>query len=152
MWNHDARARLQSLAAPDRADLAAAWAAPSGTDVEPVLDWLKAQYFEAREARHAELRDRTPGFEPTQAQRRAFHMMSWKQLAALDAELIQIGSHSIDHPILSMLEAAALEEQIRGSRRMLEDRLDRTVEHFCYPNGATNADVVTCVRLVSMAS
>jgi peptidoglycan/xylan/chitin deacetylase (PgdA/CDA1 family) len=46
-----------------------------------------------------------------------------------------IGSHSMTHARLPNLSAAAMREEIRASRRRLEDLFGRPVETFAYPWG-----------------
>lgn len=52
-----------------------------------------------------------------------------------------IGSHTLDHPFLTKLPAAAAQEQIRASKKKLEDVFGRPIEHFCYPYGDWNLAV-----------
>jgi len=52
------------------------------------------------------------------------------------AELgLEIGAHTITHPDLRTLSAAELERQLKGSRRVLEERLGVEVLFFSYPAG-----------------
>jgi peptidoglycan/xylan/chitin deacetylase (PgdA/CDA1 family) len=51
------------------------------------------------------------------------------------AGLVEIGAHSEEHPALASLPVAAQQKEIDGSKRFLEDRLGRKVEHFAYPFG-----------------
>jgi peptidoglycan/xylan/chitin deacetylase (PgdA/CDA1 family) len=68
-------------------------------------------------------------------------LMSWEELQSLDPELVTIGSHSFSHPILTTLQDDQLEFELRESRRQLEEKLDRPVPYFCYPNGALDTRV-----------
>ena len=61
--------------------------------------------------------------------------MDWSQLAALAKAGHEIGSHSATHEILPLLDDAALEAEVAGSRRTLEQELGVPVRAFCYPNG-----------------
>ena len=49
--------------------------------------------------------------------------------------LCWFGSHSHRHEILTSLSDKELHEVLALSRALLEDILDRKIEHFCYPNG-----------------
>jgi peptidoglycan/xylan/chitin deacetylase (PgdA/CDA1 family) len=42
----------------------------------------------------------------------------------------------LSHPILTTLSADEIESEILESRTCLEQRLQRKVDFFCYPNGA----------------
>lgn len=52
-----------------------------------------------------------------------------------------IGAHSLTHPDLTRLPAAAAEAEIAGSRAGLEDALGVPVEAFAYPGGRHDARV-----------
>ncbi|MDQ5822904.1 MAG: polysaccharide deacetylase family protein [Chloroflexota bacterium] len=57
------------------------------------------------------------------------------QLRFLQEEGVVIGSHSRTHPILALLDDAALQNEIGGSRVVLEELLGRPVSTFAYPGG-----------------
>jgi peptidoglycan/xylan/chitin deacetylase (PgdA/CDA1 family) len=59
---------------------------------------------------------------------------------------IEIGAHSLDHPDLTRLSLAEVEEQVRGSRAALEDLLGAAVPSFAYPFGRNNQPVREIVR------
>lgn len=50
--------------------------------------------------------------------------------------LVEIGAHTVTHPILSALPATAQRDEIRGSKARLEEILGRQVTGFSYPYGA----------------
>jgi peptidoglycan/xylan/chitin deacetylase (PgdA/CDA1 family) len=59
--------------------------------------------------------------------------------------LITIGSHTLSHPILPTIDDETLEREVRDSRRVLEQRLGRTIDLFCYPNGTQDERVHAAV-------
>jgi len=62
--------------------------------------------------------------------------LNWQQVGELDAHpLIEIGSHTITHPLLSTLNAADATREIGGSRAELQAALGHPVRYFCYPSG-----------------
>jgi peptidoglycan/xylan/chitin deacetylase (PgdA/CDA1 family) len=63
-----------------------------------------------------------------------YEAVTWSDLQNIMAYGIEIGSHTINHPILSRLTQKRLAEEIGGSKAMLEDRLGTNVTTFCYPN------------------
>jgi len=67
--------------------------------------------------------------------------ITWEQAREMAAAGIEIGSHTVTHPILTQLDPAQLEYELRQSRSRLEHVLDREVALFCYPNGDYNARV-----------
>lgn len=61
--------------------------------------------------------------------------MTWDELRGLDPDLIEIGSHSCTHAVLSRCTSAQQLSEIAASRKTLEERLGRRVDAFCYPHG-----------------
>jgi peptidoglycan/xylan/chitin deacetylase (PgdA/CDA1 family) len=53
----------------------------------------------------------------------------------------EIGSHTSTHPWLTRLSLGAAREEIRASKKKLEDRFGVTIHHFCYPYGDWNSAV-----------
>jgi peptidoglycan/xylan/chitin deacetylase (PgdA/CDA1 family) len=66
-------------------------------------------------------------------------LMGWREAAGLAARGIEIGSHSRTHPFLTRLSERDLEDEIRGSKQTLEDRIGRPVRFFSYPHGLHDA-------------
>ena len=62
---------------------------------------------------------------------------------------IEFGAHTRTHPVLSRVKKADdLAEEIAGSKRRIEQQLDRTVNHFCYPNGSNEDFTDAAVQAV----
>ncbi len=135
LWNHEMRCRLQTLRARELAELRTKLLAPGNT-VAAIIEWMKTLQLQQRRTAEAIIRQATAGFQPTEAQREAFDIMNWNDLRSLDRDLITVGSHTLSHPILTKLSRQEIESEILESRRCLEQRLDRKVDLFCYPNGA----------------
>jgi peptidoglycan/xylan/chitin deacetylase (PgdA/CDA1 family) len=67
--------------------------------------------------------------------------VTWEQIREMKDAGIEIGSHTLNHPILSKVhDERLLREEIDGSRRAIEERIGDRVATFCYPNG-TPADI-----------
>ncbi len=64
-----------------------------------------------------------------------FRAITWDQLGQLDPELIEIGSHTCSHPILTKCSESELENELTQSKNTIESELGRKVVSFCYPNG-----------------
>ena len=135
LWNHEMRCRLQTLRARELAELRTKLLAPGNT-VAAIIEWMKTLQLQQRRTAEAIIRQATTGFQPAEAQREAFDIMDWNDLRSLDHDLITVGSHTLSHPILTKLSGQEIEAEIVESRRCLEQRLERKVEFFCYPNGA----------------
>jgi peptidoglycan/xylan/chitin deacetylase (PgdA/CDA1 family) len=145
IWNMELRARLQTLAPHELANLARGPDGPT-PDIEGIVQWAKRLAPEQRAAVEQRVRALTSGFRPSPQQLDLYSPLSWSEVQSLDPAVITIGSHTSTHPILTTLTAAQAEREITGSRRALESRLGREVDCFCYPNGS-HADET--VRLVS---
>lgn len=65
-----------------------------------------------------------------------FGPVTWAQARELDAGGVEIGSHTVSHPILTTTDDDELRRELRDSRARLEEELGRAVGLFCYPNGA----------------
>lgn len=145
LWNHEMRCRLQKLAAPDLAELRMKLLAP-GTSVDGIVEWMKTLRLPQRRQAEATIRQATPDFRPTASQQTAFDMMDWDDLLSLDRDLMTVGSHTLSHPILTTLSAQEIELELLESRRCLEQRLQRTVDFFCYPNGSYDKRAYQAVK------
>jgi len=64
-----------------------------------------------------------------------FTPLTWKQIKEMSTYGISFSSHTQSHAILSRLNRAAAENEISGSKRIIEEKLSREVAAFCYPNG-----------------
>jgi peptidoglycan/xylan/chitin deacetylase (PgdA/CDA1 family) len=135
LWNHEMRCRLQTQTPSELAELRLRLLAP-GTSLEGIMEWMKTLPLSQRRHTERTVRQATLGFRPTARQRAAFDVMDWNDLLSLDRELITVGSHTLSHPILTGLRAQEIELEILESRLCLEQRLQRAVDFFCYPNGA----------------
>ena len=72
-------------------------------------------------------------------------LMGWPGAAALVKRGMDVGSHSRTHPFLPSLSDAEIEEEIRGSKALIEDGLGIPVRFFSYPHGLLDD---RCLRLV----
>jgi len=133
LWNHQARQRLRFAEQGLRRELAGQCGAPP--EVEGFVAWMKTLDLVSRRCVENALREATPGYAPSAAQRHQFDPAAWDELRALDASLVTVGSHGMTHAILPRLKADELEFEVAQSRRMIEARLERAVEFFAYPNG-----------------
>ena len=145
IWNMEARARLQLLSAADRRQLAlqARWPV---ADIESIVAWAKTLNLANRHEVEESIRQRTRQFMPSEHQLDLFSPMTWEQIQTLNPGLITIGSHTVNHPILTTLSVSEQVDEIVASRQLLEQRLGREVNLFCYPNGGNDTSVVELVR------
>jgi peptidoglycan/xylan/chitin deacetylase (PgdA/CDA1 family) len=71
-----------------------------------------------------------------------FRPLSWQEVCELDRAGIEIGSHTVSHPILTRIDPQKLQSELRVSKAQLEAVLGRTVDLFCFPNGDYDWQVV----------
>lgn len=74
---------------------------------------------------------------------------TWGQLREMVSEGLDVGSHSITHPILSTLRTSELEEELVGSGEKIREKLGFFPVGICYPNG-TPQDI--SAKVIDVAS
>lgn len=70
----------------------------------------------------------------------AVPVMTEDQLRTISNRGFDIGSHTIDHPILSLCNAQKARDEIGGTREVLEGIIRSPVTAFAYPNGRPYID------------
>lgn len=73
-------------------------------------------------------------------------MLTVEGARAAMAAGIEIGCHSLSHPILPNLEDAEIEFEIAGGRSQLERLIGAPVRSFCFPNGDNDRRCVAAVE------
>jgi len=77
-----------------------------------------------------ELRVKLPERPPAE-----YSAINWGQAREMADAGVEIGSHTLTHPILTGLGDERLREEVGRSRDRIQTVLGRKVETFCYPNG-----------------
>jgi peptidoglycan/xylan/chitin deacetylase (PgdA/CDA1 family) len=70
-------------------------------------------------------------------------MMSPVQVRRLIELSMDVGAHTVSHPILRRLDPAAARQEIVASKAHLEELVERKVSLFAYPNGVPHQDYAT---------
>jgi len=73
-------------------------------------------------------------------------MMSSEQVRGLRRAGMQIGAHTVSHPILATLDARQAADEIGRSRDVLAGLLGEKVGLFAYPNGKPGTDYLPAVH------
>ena len=73
-------------------------------------------------------------------------IMTWEQLLKLPSRFVSLGSHTMNHVMLTSLDIESARKEIKGSRTNLEQRVGVPVRTFSFPYGAYNAALVECCR------
>lgn len=67
-------------------------------------------------------------------------MLSSSQLLELSERGVEIGAHTVSHPILRLLDSTRASSEIEQSRNNLVEILNKPVDLFAYPNGVPGVD------------
>jgi peptidoglycan/xylan/chitin deacetylase (PgdA/CDA1 family) len=67
-------------------------------------------------------------------------MMTSEQVRELHRAGIEIGAHTVDHPILTSIDDRLANDQMVTSKKRLEELIGAPVKSFAYPNGAPLRD------------
>lgn len=145
IWNMEMRVRLRLLDDRSRLRLALSIKAV-GAQVERIIQRAKQLAPEPRRDFESAVRDATRQFQPDEAMVDRYAPLRWEQVRAMDPALATIGSHSLNHPILTTLGMAERQQEIVESRRRIEQALGCTADLFCYPNGSHDAALVDLVK------
>jgi len=73
-------------------------------------------------------------------------LLDWDRIKELNDAGVTFGSHTKTHPFLTRLPDREIEDEVRGSKTALEERLGRPVEFFCYPYGDYDEKVLDAVK------
>jgi peptidoglycan/xylan/chitin deacetylase (PgdA/CDA1 family) len=141
MWNDRVIEALRHCAA-DELDLGALGLARYRLhDVEQrraaiaaVLDAVKHLEQERREALAQALAQRAAAPAPPEL------MMRSEQVRNLRRMGMDVGAHTMTHPILCKLDAAAARDEMAGGKDVLQTLLGEPVHLFAYPNGVPGQD------------
>jgi len=74
------------------------------------------------------------------ANRFVYHVAGW-----------ELASHTVNHSDLTTLGAGELEEEVAGSRKILQREYGVPVKNFCYPAGQFDATVIAAVEAAGYA-
>ena len=72
--------------------------------------------------------------------------ITWDQVREMSQAGIELGSHTVTHPILPNVDDEQLRHELVDSKNKLEHELGRPVTLFCYPNGSYDERVEAAVR------
>jgi peptidoglycan/xylan/chitin deacetylase (PgdA/CDA1 family) len=65
-----------------------------------------------------------------------YQPLEWNEIREMaESGLVSFGAHSHSHVILTRCTEQDAADELRTSRRIIEDRLGRRCDLFCYPNG-----------------
>lgn len=109
---------------------------------ESVFRWLLAGLDEdaRRLLAHDIINRLTDGAPP------ASRVLSKEDIVYLKREGVEIGSHTHSHAILTDLDSAGIDNELRRSKKILEELCGSTIDIIAFPQGKYNNEVVTLSR------
>lgn len=72
--------------------------------------------------------------------------LTWDQLRNLAGNGVSIGSHTVDHMRLGLVDTAHAREQLSRSKSDIEAHTGRPCRSLCYPNGSYDGEIVELAR------
>lgn len=75
------------------------------------------------------------------------NLMSWDEISELAKLGHEIGSHSMTHPLLPQLTPDQQAWEATESKNQLENKLNVSINSFCYPNGDNNPETQQIIQL-----
>jgi peptidoglycan/xylan/chitin deacetylase (PgdA/CDA1 family) len=109
-----------------------------------VWQWLGTLAEEPRRTALAQIRDQLGELEVTRESHRSLDPSEVKRLAA--APQIDIGAHSVTHPMLSTQSPDAQRWEMHQSKQDLEALIGRPVAGFAYPHGDYGPETLDLAR------
>lgn len=89
---------------------------------------------------------------PPDAALEPFQMLTWRQVADMEATgLTTFGGHTVHHEIVSNLDQAGLESEVRGSITAVRNATERPSATFAYPNGGRRDFTLAAKQVVQSA-
>ena len=76
----------------------------------------------------------TPGF------------LTWDQIKEMEKYNIIMGAHTRHHVYLPRVDAARAQDEIAGSKKVIEDHLGHQIDYFAYPTGGFSEDTERLVQ------
>lgn len=72
--------------------------------------------------------------------------LKWEEVKEMIDSDIDFGSHSLTHPHLTEIDDNKAWEEIYNSKVMIEEKLGKKVDFFCYPYGEFDERIVSMVK------
>jgi len=72
--------------------------------------------------------------------------LTWEQARELADAGISIQSHTVSHRPLGLLDEREIRSELEGSKKSIEDRIGRAVDHVSMPQGVYDNRVIELVR------
>jgi peptidoglycan/xylan/chitin deacetylase (PgdA/CDA1 family) len=148
LWNHELFCRLLVLSDEDiRLHIESSFVSGhnKGLAVRVYIEKVKAWPHEERRALLEKIKQVFPHQVFSEDLKKTYEIMSIEDAKKLPS-CIEIGSHTVTHPILNTVTREKVVEEVRASKEQLERLLNRPILSFCYPNGIFTEEAVLEVK------
>jgi O-antigen/teichoic acid export membrane protein/peptidoglycan/xylan/chitin deacetylase (PgdA/CDA1 family) len=71
---------------------------------------------------------------------------TWGDLKAVAGTDFELGSHTVDHVRLHLVDAETIREQLTQSKCIIESQVHRPCRYLCYPNGGFDARTIALAQ------
>ena len=95
--------------------------------LETVIELLKHKSSAERDRMLAQL---LPAKDKPEASTQVDRMLSWQEAMEMAESGVEIGSHTVNHPLLPYEDDSSLREELAQSKRIIEGRLGKSVSAF----------------------
>ena len=79
-------------------------------------------------------------------------LLNWDQISEIAASGIECGAHTVTHPTLDAIPHGVARDEIKNSKRALEDHLHREINSFAYPFGYYSRATIQLVQEAGFSS
>jgi len=100
-----------------------------------VLDRAKSLYGDSRRNFLEDIADKLRPRPPIGGDER---MLTWEQIREMHKAGMEIGSHTVTHPVLARISREEMKRELSDSRDKLCEELGSSVLSFAYPNGKSS--------------
>ena len=104
----------------------------ASADLEDLVEWLKR--MPANRRNKILERVLSPNGNAN-AEADVDSMLTWDQVREMSDAGVEIGSHTVSHPLLTYEDTSSVERELMLSKQVLEEKLGKKVRAFAYPNG-----------------
>jgi len=74
------------------------------------------------------------------------NFLTWDEIKEMEKYNISVGSHTRHHVYLPKADLAKAQDEIAGSKKIIEDHVGHSIDYFCYPSGGFNEDIKRLVQ------
>jgi len=80
------------------------------------------------------------------SQKNDANYLTWDMAKNMAENNMQLGSHTLSHPNLIQVSTTNLKKEIEESKQKIQEQTGVNINHFCYPSGKYNNDVITTLK------